>query len=124
VNRTPRRGAAAGEAECGSGLRRLEGFLYWQAEVDGARTRAQAFADHLGWLTGAQREDVVRAYTADQLGSSRAAVRGTAVRAQELQAQYQDRYTRLRARLVLVSLTVTAAASTASALLAALVAAR
>ncbi|MFJ9447606.1 hypothetical protein ACIRRH_38080 [Kitasatospora sp. NPDC101235] len=57
--------------DVGDGLRRLEGYLLWQAEIATACQDATAFTDALPWLTDAQREDVAQAYTRERLRVSR-----------------------------------------------------
>ena len=86
--------------ECAKGVSEIEGYLLWQAETAAARDHAERFADRLPWLTCGQREEVVRAYTADRLETSRQVIRRIAGRARELQAEYQARYEVLRMRLL------------------------
>ncbi|MFF8612399.1 hypothetical protein [Streptomyces sp. NPDC015350] len=82
------------------GLARLQGYLLWSAEVEEARRLATRFTDGLPWLTTAQREDVERAYTADRLAASRAALTRIATRSTALRGEYEARYRRLRTRCV------------------------
>ncbi len=86
--------------ECDRGLNEMAGYLLWQAEESEAATRAEAFAKRLPWLTGAQREEVVRVYTEDRLETSRAVIQRIADRARELQREYSERYQRLRIRIL------------------------
>ncbi|MYX32769.1 hypothetical protein GTY85_04445 [Streptomyces sp. SID8377] len=61
--------------------------------------KAAAFADRLPWLTTAQREEVVRVYTADRLDLARHIHERTAQRAAELDDHYTRHYAQLRRRL-------------------------
>ncbi|MCD0484026.1 hypothetical protein LO771_16910 [Streptacidiphilus sp. ASG 303] len=110
-----RRPGPRGESD--RGIHQLEGYLLWQGETAAAREQAEAFADRLPWLTGPQREDVVRVYTADRLEVSRATVRRIADRARELRHEYTARYRALRLRLLALSLLGVACAAGAAALL-------
>ena len=94
--------------ECSQGLRQLEGYLLWEAESAAARAGAEEFADRLPWLTGAQREEVVRICTADRLEVSRAVIHRIADRARELQGEYSTRYRTLKIRLLALFLTAAA----------------
>lgn len=117
--RQPGEAAGRQDTEPSRGLRQLEGYLLWQGEVTTAGRQAEAFADRLPWLTGAQREEVVRAYTADRLELSRATIEHIAHRARELQQQYSARYRTLQIRLLALSLVAVAALETVLRLLAA-----
>lgn len=86
------------------GMRRLEGYLLWQSEVERARAEAEETADRLDWLTTAQREAVVSCFSERQLLLSRRYLERTARRAQELREEYEQRYTRLRTRLFAMAL--------------------
>ncbi|RAG85582.1 hypothetical protein DN069_11525 [Streptacidiphilus pinicola] len=88
----------------------MEGFLVWQAEAKQARSAAQRFADRLPWLTTAQRDEVIRVYTADRLETSRATVCHLAERSQAMRQEYTARYSTLRARLLGWSLAAAAVA--------------
>ncbi|MEY9957434.1 Flp pilus assembly protein TadB [Streptacidiphilus sp. MAP5-52] len=92
------------------GLHHLEGFLVWQAEAKQARSAAQRFSDRLPWLTTAQREEVIRVYTADRMETSRATIRRLAERSNAMRQEYTARYSTLRARLFGWSLAATAVA--------------
>ncbi|MDX3342428.1 hypothetical protein ACFYUM_22000 [Streptomyces fimicarius] len=85
------------------GLAQLEGFLLWNAEVERARRHARRFTDQLPWLTTAQREDVERVFITERVTASRESLTRIRDRADELRAEYTERYTRLRARCVAVS---------------------
>jgi hypothetical protein len=87
-------------AEAVRGLRRMDGYLYWQAEISRARRAACAFTGGLPWLTAGEREDVERRYIEQQLHASRETVDHLAERCRELQQTYEQRYRRLRQRLV------------------------
>lgn len=82
------------------GLAQLEGYLLWNAEVEGARAQARRFTDELPWLTTAQREDVERVYLTDRIALSRDSLIRVRDRAAELRGEYTARYERLRARCV------------------------
>ncbi|MFD7921069.1 hypothetical protein ACFV3R_17815 [Streptomyces sp. NPDC059740] len=86
--------------EAASGIAQLEGYLLWQQELGDARSRAEAFADRMEWLTEGQREEVVRLYAEDHLDLSRAALRRIADRCGELREEYTERYDQLRVRLL------------------------
>lgn len=91
------------DKESARGLAQLEGFLLWNAEVEGARRQARRFTDELPWLTTAQREDVERVYLADRVAASRRSLTRVRDRADELREEYTERYARLRARCVALS---------------------
>jgi hypothetical protein len=78
----------------------LEGYLMAHAGVLDARTRAEAFADALPWLTAAEREEIIRLYTDDDIVRTRRAWETVAQRAQELREEYAVRYAELRWRLL------------------------
>jgi hypothetical protein len=102
-----------------AGIARLEGYLLCQAEIQRARTEAEAFARRLPWLTTAQQEEVVRHYAEDRLAVSREALRTVAARCAELRDEYTVRYEALRQRLLrrCVALTLASAALCATACL-------
>ena len=107
-----RRGAVARDErqskEYARGLNEMEGYLLSQAEAAAALSGAEAFAARMPWLTAAQRDEVVRLYTADRLEVSRAALRRVADRALELQCQYSTRYHALQAKLLALFLSALA----------------
>nr|WP_203686059.1 hypothetical protein [Streptomyces sp. SID14515] len=84
-------------------MAQLEGFLLWNAEVEQARRHARRFTDQLPWLTTAQCEDVERVFIAERVTASRESLTRIRDRADELRAEYTERYARLRARCVAVS---------------------
>ena len=98
-----------GSADAAAGLRRLEGYLYWQAETDRAHEDAEAFADRLPWLTTAQREDLVRLYRRERLQTSRAFIERVSDRAEQLQREYSARYEHLRICAIGTTLALAAA---------------
>lgn len=98
------------------GVRRLEGYLLWQAEIAGARRAATAFADQLPWLTTAQREALERAYVQEQLHSSQRTIAHIARRCRTIRGEYEARYRRLRLRAAALCLGAIALAAAASAL--------
>ena len=97
------------------GISQLEGYLLLQAERDRACDRARRFAGRLDWLTVAQREEVERLYAQDQWDLTEQNLRQVARRGEELRAEYQLIYRRLRLRLLVavalggVALTLVAA---------------
>ncbi|PCG87329.1 hypothetical protein CIB93_04020 [Streptomyces sp. WZ.A104] len=99
------------DKESARGLAQLEGFLLWNAEVEGARRQARRFTDQLPWLTTAQREDVERVYVTERVDASRESLTRIRDRADELREEYSERYARLRTRCVAVS-TATVGAAT------------
>lgn len=105
------------------GINQLEGYLLLQAERDLASERARRFAGRLDWLTVAQRQEVERRYTQDQLDVTEQMLRKVAWRSEELRAEYQAVHLRLRCRLVAallggIALAVVATASVTAALVA------
>ncbi|MCX3063560.1 hypothetical protein OFY01_28125 [Streptomyces sp. GXMU-J5] len=93
---SPRSGAGSPE----EGLRQLDGYLYWQAELDSARSDAETFCDQFPWLTTYERAEVVDRYTQERTAASEAMTRRVAARCVELREEYTARYRRLRARVV------------------------
>ncbi|MEI7030471.1 hypothetical protein [Streptomyces pratensis] len=91
------------DQESARGLTQLEGFLLWNAEVQGARRRARRLTEQLPWLTTAQRDDLERVYVADRVAASRESLVRIRHRADELREEYTRRYARLRARCVAVT---------------------
>jgi hypothetical protein len=83
-----------------AGLRQLEGYLLWQAELSTVQRDADAFAGLLTWLTDGQREEVVRAYVEERLRVSRHTATRVAQRCRELRGEYEERYRRLSSRLM------------------------
>ncbi|MES4908808.1 MULTISPECIES: hypothetical protein [unclassified Streptomyces] len=86
------------------GISQLEGYLLLQAERDWASDRARRFAGRLEWLTVAQREEVERLYAQDQWDLTEQTLRKVARRGEELKAEYQRIYRRLRLRLLVAAL--------------------
>ncbi|MEV5290778.1 hypothetical protein AB0K64_06080 [Streptomyces sp. NPDC053741] len=91
------------DKESARGLAQVEGYLLWNAEVEEARRQARSFTGSLPWLTTAQREDVERVYVADRVELCRDTLTRIAGRAVELRGEYTERYERLRARCVALS---------------------
>ncbi|MFD9292651.1 hypothetical protein ACFWBV_31145 [Streptomyces sp. NPDC060030] len=91
------------DKESARGLAQVEGYLLWNAEVEEARRQARRFTASLPWLTTAQREEVERVYVADRVEVCRETLTRIAGRAVELRGEYTERYDRLRARCVAVS---------------------
>ncbi|MGW4384784.1 hypothetical protein [Kitasatospora sp. NPDC004531] len=111
----------AGEAD--AGLRRLEGYLYWQNQSRQARQAAEEFADLLPWLTSTQRHDLEHHFAQTQLLAARRGLEQFRENRERLREQYGRRYRQLRARCVLAAL-LGAAACTAVALAISLAVAR
>ncbi|MET9422408.1 MULTISPECIES: hypothetical protein [unclassified Streptomyces] len=88
------------ESEVAAGLVRLEGYLLAQSRLQEAQQEAEAFAGRMPWLTSAQREEVVRAYTQDRIALSRRVLEALVSRADELRLEYTARYEELRRRLL------------------------
>lgn len=86
------------------GISQLEGYLLLQAERERACDRARRFVGRLEWLTVAQREEVERLYAQDQWDLTEQNLRNVARRAEELRAEYQGIYRRLRLRLLVAAL--------------------
>jgi hypothetical protein len=94
--------------QAADGLHRLEGYLLAQAERDTARREAEAFARRLPWLTTAEREQLVECYARERIALSHRVLAGVADRCRTLQAEYGERYERLRCRLVCLTVLVLA----------------
>lgn len=92
------------------GLEQMADYLLWNAEVEEARRRAEAFVSQLPWLTTSQRDDVERVYIADRVTASRAMLQRNCDRAAELRGEYGDRYEALKRRCVAAVLGCAAAA--------------
>ncbi|MFD5427963.1 hypothetical protein [Streptomyces sp. NPDC127084] len=86
------------------GLRRLDGYLYWQAELAEARREAVAFCETLPWLTTAERRELEERYTRARVDMSKVVTRRVADRCVELRGEYETRYQRLRRRTFGLSL--------------------
>ncbi|MGW1076742.1 hypothetical protein [Streptomyces sp. NPDC002537] len=82
------------------GLRRLDGYLYQQAELATARQEATAFCDHPPWLTATERQELENHYTQARTKTAEATTRHIANRCTELRQQYETRYRQLRLRTV------------------------
>lgn len=70
------------------GLNELEGYLMSSAAHHRAAREAEAFADRLPWLGRAEREDIVRLYTADHLAGTREVLHEITHRSQELKEEH------------------------------------
>jgi hypothetical protein len=93
-------GRPTGEEEVRAGIAQLEGYLLLERERTTAHQEAEAFAQHLPWLTTVQHEEVVHLYTQHRLAVSQRIWQATAHRARQLRAEYQARYDALRRRLM------------------------
>ncbi|MFF0392927.1 hypothetical protein ACFYS8_30110 [Kitasatospora sp. NPDC004615] len=102
---------AAGEAD--TGLRQLEGYLYWQDQNRQARRAAAEFADLLPWLTAAQRLDLEHHFVHTQLQAARRGLEQFRETRERLREQYGARYHRLRVRCLLSALLATVLCATA-----------
>jgi hypothetical protein len=101
------------------GINQLEGYLLLQTERDRASDRARRFAGRLDWLTVAQREEGERLYAQDQWDLTEQTLRKVVRRGEELRAEYQRIYHRLRLRLLVAALLGGAALTVVAATLAA-----
>ncbi|WP_030722287.1 hypothetical protein [Streptomyces sp. NRRL F-2580] len=89
--------------EAAAGLAELEGYLMSRAARHCAAREADAFADELPWLGHAEREEVVRLYTARHLARTRQVLHQITKRSHELKEEYSRRYETLRCRLLAVT---------------------
>ncbi len=78
----------------------IEGYLLVAATREEGRTAAERFCAPIPWLTEAQREEVERRFESEYLALARRSWRCTAERAEELRAEYEERYGALRRRLL------------------------
>ncbi|MFG2828277.1 hypothetical protein ACGFWI_12570 [Streptomyces sp. NPDC048434] len=92
-----------------AGIASMEGYLLWQAEIDRARSDAEAFVDALDWPTTAQREELVGLLARRQLDLSQLTVTRIATRALQLRREYQQRYDVLKRRVLATALALLAA---------------
>ncbi|CCK25381.1 hypothetical protein BN159_1002 [Streptomyces davaonensis JCM 4913] len=84
---------------------RIEGFLLVEATREEGRTAAERFCAPLDpWLTEAQRAELERRFESEYLVLARRSWQRTAERAQELRAEYEERYRVLRCRMVAAGL--------------------
>ncbi|GLW46720.1 hypothetical protein Stsp02_23820 [Streptomyces sp. NBRC 14336] len=85
----------------------VEGYLLVAATREEGRSAAERFGAPLSaWLTEAQREEVERRFAAEYVELARRSWERTAERAEELRAEYEERYRALRCRLLAVGLLV------------------
>ncbi|GAU70295.1 hypothetical protein SSP35_18_00230 [Streptomyces sp. NBRC 110611] len=85
--------------ETEEGLRRLDGYLCWQAELSDARREAQTFCRQFPWLTAGEREELESRYAAARTEVSERMIRRIARRCEEVRTEYEERYRLLRLRL-------------------------
>ncbi|MFD4788963.1 cytochrome C oxidase subunit I [Streptomyces sp. NPDC058459] len=90
-------GQQAEGAELGN---EVEGYLLWQATIAVAEQRAREFADHMEWLTTAQREEMERLHISESLRRARQDLERVAARCRSLRGEYEERYRVLRLRCV------------------------
>ncbi|MFF4345315.1 hypothetical protein ACFY00_36075 [Kitasatospora sp. NPDC001540] len=90
-----------------AGLRRLEGYLYWQAQTRIAQEAAGEFSALLPWLTDGQRADVEANFARIHTAATRRRLEQFREDRDRLREQYRDRYRRLRRRCVLAALLAT-----------------
>ncbi|RKN05696.1 hypothetical protein [Streptomyces radicis] len=90
--------------EAALGIAKIEGYLLWQAELSNARTEGASFAAGLTWLTEEQRADIAERYAEERVRLARRVLTGVAERCAALEAEYGERYRRLRVRLLAVAL--------------------
>lgn len=86
------------------GLRQLDGYLYWQAELTEARKEAAAFCEKLPWLTSGERRELEEQYARARIDMSKTSTRRIAHRCAELREEYEARYQCLRRRTVALTL--------------------
>ncbi|MGV9455480.1 hypothetical protein [Streptomyces sp. NPDC003635] len=80
---------------------RVEGYLLAAATHEEGRTAAERCCAPLAtWLTEAQRADLEGRIAAEYTSLARQSWRRTAERAEELRAEYEERYGALRRRLL------------------------
>ncbi|MFI6444237.1 cytochrome C oxidase subunit I [Kitasatospora sp. NPDC050543] len=102
---------ADGTEECRTGVSQLESYLVWQSEVASAERDAVRFSGQFGWLPGAQREELERAYVADRLEYAEGVVDRAARRCRQMGEYYRRRCWQICARWA--SLCMAAVAATA-----------
>ncbi|MFB6850717.1 hypothetical protein ACFCXS_38595 [Streptomyces sp. NPDC056373] len=78
----------------------VEGHLLAAAAREEARTAAARFVAGLDTLPEAERAEVARQFAVEHLALSRTSWQRTARRGEELRAEYESAYRRLRARLL------------------------
>ncbi|MFE9933655.1 hypothetical protein [Streptomyces sp. NPDC005533] len=90
--------------DAAAGMAALEGYLMSRAAQHRAAHEAAAFADDLPWLGHAEREDVIRLYTAHHLARTRQVLHEITSRSQELKQDYSRRYRILCCRMLALAL--------------------
>ncbi|WP_328876737.1 hypothetical protein [Streptomyces sp. NBC_00287] len=79
----------------------IEGYLLVAATREEGRTAAERFCVPLApWLTEAQRVEVERRFESEYMALARLSWQRTAERAEELRAEYEERYRAMRRRLL------------------------
>lgn len=97
----------------------IESYLSRQVEIRQAQRFAEQFADRLPWLTAAQRQDVIRHYTADWLRHTGHIASHYLERQQLSALRHRTQRTRLVAALLCVVAVTVGAVSELTAVLAA-----
>jgi hypothetical protein len=77
----------------------VEGYLLIQAEREQALREAASLCRRLPWLTSSQAEDLTNRYCEQRLHLTRRTLQAVAVRADQLQGEYEARYAALRRML-------------------------
>ncbi|MGW5121836.1 hypothetical protein ACWEQ8_41405 [Streptomyces noursei] len=93
------------------GIRRLEGYVYWQYEFDQARREAAAFCRQMPSLSTSERQRLEHLYADARVETARSTVRHIAGRCTELRAEYEARYRKLKLKTTVTALTAIAAIS-------------
>ncbi|TLS40693.1 hypothetical protein FE633_40005 [Streptomyces montanus] len=81
-------------------INEIEGHLLVEATRGEGRAQAGRFARQFEWLSESQREEIEERYAKEYFALTRLSWRRTARRGEELRAEYQERYRKLRRRLV------------------------
>ncbi|MFF8259117.1 hypothetical protein [Streptomyces virginiae] len=84
--------------ETAAGLARIEGYLMSQAALRQAREQGEAFARALTWLGAGEQEEISRRFAEHHLDLRKEMLAATVARAEELKAEYTQRYACLRRR--------------------------
>ncbi|MET7490665.1 hypothetical protein [Streptomyces sp. NPDC005538] len=84
----------------GAFLNEIEGHLLIAAARTESRMAAVRLAARLDWLTDSQRDEVERQFEVEYLALTRLSWQRTAERGRQLRDEYEERYRRLRQRVV------------------------
>ncbi|MFF6832509.1 hypothetical protein ACFY84_11635 [Streptomyces sp. NPDC012438] len=99
--------------EAAEGIARLEGYLLARQVRTEATEAGAVFADRFAWLGPQERSEIAREFAREHLAVRRRMLRDAVARADELRHEYDDRYGRLRRRLLAVALGATGATAVA-----------